>query len=137
MVASEPKCKNVTSHLKDRYEVPECDRWNVEALYPSWHAWEKDLDQWVRPLQKIHWPEWDDYQGRLADPKNLKEFLDKMFLFDRHLSRLYTYAHLRHDEDVTAEQANQAYTRMVSFLYSFREDLHTVSGDGAAYGAFG
>lgn len=123
MVASEPKCKNLTSHLKDRYDVPECDRWNVEALYSSWQAWEKDLDKWVRPLQKIHWQEWDDYQGHLADPKKLKEFLDKMFLFDRHLSRLYTYAHLRHDEDVTAEQPNQAYTRMVSFLYSFREEL--------------
>ncbi|MCX6988901.1 MAG: oligoendopeptidase F [Chlamydiae bacterium] len=123
MVASKPPFEKTTDKVRDRNAIPAGDRWNVEALYDSWVDWEKDLEKWVRPLHTPHWPELEVYQGHLAEPQKLKELMDKTFFIDRHLSKLYTYAHLRHDEDVSAEIPNQAYTRMVSFLYAFREEL--------------
>jgi hypothetical protein len=35
--------------VKERFEIPKEDLWNVEALYPSWQAWEEDLERWARP----------------------------------------------------------------------------------------
>ena len=112
--------------VKERKEIPLDDCWNVEALYLSWDAWEKDVEKWARPVLKPHWPEFDAFRGKLSDPKMVAELLEKTFTIDRALSKLYTYAHLRHDEDVSAEQPNKAYTRMVSFLYEFREELSWV-----------
>lgn len=112
--------------VKERSEVPQEDRWNVEALYASWDAWGKDLEKWARPSQKPHWPELSVYKGKLSDPKVLVELFEKSFVIDRALSKLYTYAHLRHDEDVAAEEPNKSYTRMVSFLYEFREETSWV-----------
>lgn len=124
-VAGESVEKKI-DRVRERSEIPAEDRWNVEALYASWDAWEKDVETWARPRAKPHWPEMDAFKGKLSDPKMVAALLEKTFLFDRHLSKLYTYAHLRHDEDVSAEVPNKAYTRMVSFLYEFREELSWV-----------
>ena len=115
-----------TDRVKERKEIPLDDCWNVEALYLSWDEWEKDVEKWARPALKPHWPEFDSFKGKLSDPNVVAEFLDKTFTFDRALSKLYTYAHLRHDEDVSAEVPSKAYTRMVSFLYEFKEELSWV-----------
>jgi len=124
-VAGESVEKKI-DRVRERSEIPAEDRWNVEALYASWDAWEKDVETWARPKARPHWPEMNDFKGKLSDPKMVAALLEKTFLFDRHLSKLYTYAHLRHDEDVSAEVPNKAYTRMVSFLYEFREELSWV-----------
>jgi oligoendopeptidase F len=126
MSQSVTEVKKKIDKLLERQDVPMQDRWNVEALYASWEEWDKDLKIWARPDSSPHWPEFNDFKGKLSDPKKLFELLEKSCLFDRHLSKLYTYAHLRHDEDVASEIPNTNYTRMVSYLYSFKEELSWV-----------
>jgi oligoendopeptidase F len=58
----------------------------------------------------------------MKKPENLKELVVLCCDIDRHLSKLYTYAHLRHDEDVAEETAKKAYARIVSLLYAFRQE---------------
>ncbi len=97
--------------------------WDVEALYPSWEAWNQDLDKWGRGESDPHWPELVPFRETWKEsPENLKALLDLCCLIDRHLSRLYTYAHLRHDEDVAEEIAKNAYSRIVTLLYAFRQE---------------
>lgn len=108
---------------QERAETAPQYHWNVEALYPSWEAWEQDLRQWGRETDSPHWPELVPLRQTWSQsPENLKKLIEICNEIDRHLSKLYTYAHLRHDEDVAAETAKKAYARIVSLLYAFRQE---------------
>ena len=88
--------------MKKREEVALEDRWNVEALYPDQAAWEQAFKKLVPyPQQTPHWPSLQAYQGTFdRGPQKVKEALDLLMEIDRELTKLYTYAHLRHDEDI-------------------------------------
>jgi oligoendopeptidase F len=108
---------------QERSSVPVEDRWNVEALYPSLEEWEKDLTRWGREGQSLKWPEIAQFKGKLAQgPAELKALLEVCFEIERHLSKVYTYAHLRHDEDVANEVYKKAHARSVALLYDFRQE---------------
>ncbi len=108
---------------QERREVPVEDRWNLEAFYPSLEAWEEEMQRWGREGQHPKWPEVAKFKGRLAQgPVELRTLLTVCLDFDRHLSKLYTYAHLKHDEDVTNEIYKQAHARISALLYDFRQE---------------
>ncbi len=109
--------------IKERKDVPLQDRWDVESLYATWEDWERDFVLKVRPSQKPHWPELLHYKMKLSDEKLLKEFLDLYFLTDRQITKLYTFSHLKNDEDVAEEYARQANARMLASIYEYREEL--------------
>lgn len=109
--------------VKERAEVPIADKWNVEVLYPSLAEWEEDLKVWGREGSSPHWPELTKFKGKLSEsPEVLKNLLELSFSFDRHLSKLYTYAHLRHDEDVAQNLHKEAYSRITSLLHDYRQE---------------
>lgn len=108
---------------QERTAIAKKFHWNVEALYPSWEAWQQDLDTWGREEKEPHWPEIIPFrQTWMQKPENLKILLELCIDIDRHLSKLYTYAHLRHDEDVAEEIAKKGHSRIVSLLYAFRQE---------------
>jgi oligoendopeptidase F len=116
-----------TSHplevTKERSAILPQYHWNVEALYPSWEAWKQDLDKWGREEASPHWPEIASLRATWSQsPENLKQLLELCLEIDRQLTKLYTYAHLRHDEDVAEEKAKNAYSRIVSLHYAFRQE---------------
>ncbi len=103
--------------MKTRTEISLDDKWNVEALYPSLESWEKEFNQ-------SKWPQLIAFRGRLADsPAVMAQFLKDYFHIDQGLSKLYTYAHLRHDEDVAEEAHRQAFVRAMTMLHQFREEM--------------
>ena len=90
--------------LPSRSQVAAKNKWNVEALYP-------DPDQCMEDLSLIkgnetapHWPSLVSYQGQLSDPVKMAEFLEQYLAFERKIEKLYTYAHLRFDEDLDNDQ---------------------------------
>ncbi|MBM3199116.1 MAG: oligoendopeptidase F family protein, partial [Chlamydiae bacterium] len=107
---------------KERKEVGEKDCWNVEAMYVDWSTWERDFQKWGRPSQAVHWPELSSEQFSLMQVQDVKKVLDISVQIDRALTFLYTYAHLRHDEDVSEETAKKAYSSALGAFYSFREE---------------
>jgi len=110
--------------MKTREEVPLDDRWNVEALYPNQNAWEQAFKKFVpNPQKSPHWPALQQYQGTLEkDPKKVKEALDLMMGIDRELSKLYTYAHLRHDEDIANPQFKKNYEQILTLAHAFAQE---------------
>lgn len=108
----------------DRDKVALDDRWNVEALYPSFNQWEEDLQTWGRESQKKpRWPEVTNFRGQLARSENeIASLLKNIFNIERHLSKLYTYAHLRHDEDVAHDLHKKNHARISALLYDFKEE---------------
>lgn len=110
--------------MKKRDEVLLEDQWNVEALYSSQEAWEQAFKAFVpHPQQKPHWPAFQAFQGTLQKgPEQLKQALDLMMQIDRELSKLYTYAHLRHDEDIANPQFKKSYEQILAIAHSFAQE---------------
>lgn len=99
------------------------DKWDVESLYPSWEAWEREMEKIGREKKTPHWPEIAELRkGFNGRPSQVKQLLGLCLDADRHLSKLYVYAHLRHDEDVASETPKQAFGRISSLLYDFRKE---------------
>jgi oligoendopeptidase F len=88
--------------IPERSSIPEAWRWDVAALYPTPEAWEEDyarLPALLGPLEAL--------RGQLAKAETVRRFLELDSELDVLLDRLYTYAHLKADED-TAQTPNQA-----------------------------
>jgi oligoendopeptidase F len=109
--------------IQERAQVAETDRWNVKALYPSLAEWKKDFTKWQGEEKSPHWPKIGTFRGRLAEgPKVIEELLKYYLELERNLSKLYTYAHLRHDEDVADDAHKQAYIRITALLNDLRQE---------------
>ena len=108
--------------VKERIDVESKDRWNVEAMYSNWASWEKDFEKWGRPGKKVRFLELASSQFSLKNPEDVRKLLDLFMEIDSALSFVYTYAHLRHDEDVAEEVAKKAYSSALGAFYSFREE---------------
>lgn len=106
----------------ERSQVAKQDQWNVEALYPNMEAWNKEFAQLVPPASP-HWPNLATYKGQLEKPEILKQALDTLFDISRKLTKLYTYAHLRHDEDITQDAYKTAYNKIVAALHDFNQEI--------------
>jgi len=105
---------------RERQEVPSDERWNVEALYPAAAEWKKEFDSTKGNKTQPRWPNLKAYEGKLKDPAELAAFFDAFFKLDRTLSRLYTYAHLRQDEDLGNDEFKRYFGQISSLGHDFR-----------------
>ncbi len=109
--------------MKTRQEAAQKDVWNTEALYPNFQAWENHFKSICK--EKNHnqeqWPEISKWKGKLSNEKNLSEFFKYLFNLSKELEQLYTYAHLRHDEDIADTQHKGAYSRITTMLHQFSQ----------------
>ncbi|MDR0993502.1 MAG: oligoendopeptidase F [Verrucomicrobiota bacterium] len=82
-----------------RRDLPEELTWNLSPLFASPEAWEAafaKLDEAAAPVLCM--------QGKLDSPAAVAKLLEAETGLDRLLDRLYTFAHLRHDEDTTNDE---------------------------------
>lgn len=87
--------------IPERGSIPEKDRWDLSPLYASNDAWESHFAEIEKKI-----PRYESYRGRLAESYSvLKEAVEFDLDVSRDLDRLFTYAHLRSDED----KSNQYY----------------------------
>lgn len=108
---------------KVRSEICAEDKWNIEALYPSMASWQKDLKAIGRLEKKPHWPDLARFKGKLGkDAKTLKAALEVLFDIAKRLSKLYTYAHLRHDEEITNEAFKIAFMQISHLHHDFNQE---------------
>ncbi len=103
-----------------RSEIPLKNKWNIEALYSDPSLWMQDLSAVQGKEASPRWPELKSYQGKLADPKALGEFMHHYLSLNRKLSKLATYAHLRLDEDL----GNDEFKRNYGLISSINHDFH-------------
>src|SRR5690625_2637682 len=86
-----------TKELKARKDVPEELTWRLEDIFSTDEAWEKELKQLQGDISEI-----DQFQGKLAESADtLFALLKKQDELSSRLSKLYTYAHMRYDQDTT------------------------------------
>ncbi len=101
-----------------RSSVPEKDRWDLAPLFPSDEAWEALFTEIEGLL-----PRYGAYRGRLAESASLfREALEFDLETSRKLERLFTYAHLKSDEDKANQRYQGLYQRAMS-LYTRASEL--------------
>jgi len=87
-----------------REAIPEDSTWDLDGLYPDDAAWKAELASLEAEVAR-----YETYRGTLADSAtSLAACLTFDMNVSRTLDRLYTYAHLKNDEDktVTFHQGN-------------------------------
>lgn len=80
-----------------REEVPVEKTWRLEDIFATNEDWEKE---WQEVKDML--PEFDQYQGNLhQSAENLFKLMQLQDNISDRLSKLYTYAHMRYDQDTT------------------------------------
>lgn len=110
-----------------REEIKKECRWNVESMYPTFDDWKKDF---LTVSQNGQHPVWKDiisYKGKLGEgAQTLKKAFDHIFEADRKLSILYTYAHLRHDEDIANDKHKAGFSQALMIVQDFGQAISWV-----------
>jgi oligoendopeptidase F len=110
-----------TVEERDRANVAERFKWNLTDLYPSDAAWRNAMDSIRAEFKKL-----GAFQGKLESSANvLANALDLIWQVDKEVSRLWSYASLRSDED----------TR-VSGTQGMQQEVQRLSADFRAQTAY-
>ena len=80
-----------------RDEIPEQAQWDLSGLYSTNEDWDNDFT-----LLEADLPRYASFQGTLSQSfLKLKECIEFDMSFSRRIEKLYTFAHLKNDEDKT------------------------------------
>lgn len=89
--------KKTKKSLPARSEIPVEETWRLEDIFPTDEAWEQEFHQVKAMIPKL-----GEYKGRLGEsPEVLYEALQYQDEVSMRLGKLYTYAHMRYDQDTT------------------------------------
>ncbi|MCH9610927.1 MAG: Oligoendopeptidase F, plasmid [Chlamydiales bacterium] len=105
-----------TTEIKKRSQIEQSDKWNAEALFASPAKWGEQFGtfSWEKLLQ---------FRGRLGEGSSvLQEALEALFAASRELEKLHTYAHMRHDEETTADNFKSDYQKIMAKYAQFQQE---------------
>jgi oligoendopeptidase F len=109
--------------VKTRNETAIEDKWNIEALFSSPEEWNKEFAE-SAPPQSPRFPTLTQFKNTLAEgPHQVRKFLDLFFETDRKLSKLFTYAHMKHDEEITDPKSKAAFIEAQGAFHAFHEEM--------------
>ena len=101
-----------------RSDIPREHQWDLTPLFADDAHWRSRYDQVAAEL-----PGYDTYRGRLGEsPEVLAEAIAFDLDLSRRIERLYTFAHLKNDEDKSNQTYLAMYQRAVS-LYTRASEL--------------
>lgn len=123
--------KKTTSILK-RSEVPVEDTWDLETIFKSDDNWENEF----QAVQKLI-PNLSSFKGTLGkDSNSLLHAIQEIEKVEMRLSKLYTYAHLKNDQDTTNsfyqglyDRAERLYIELSSTTSYFEPEILTIEED--------
>ncbi len=106
--------ENPTDNIRipGRRELPEAETWDLTPLFASPEDWEaafQTLEAAAAPVLTM--------QGKLDSSEAVAALFEAETALDRLLERLYTFAHLRHDED-TADDDGQVREARIRARYA-------------------
>ena len=98
--------------VKSRNEIPEKDKWTIDEMYPEAGQWEAELKSTLDKTQGLL-----EFSGRLGSSASV--LADALILsdeVDQSFERLYTYAHMKLDEDNGVPESQARLDKAVSAL---------------------
>lgn len=86
--------------FKDRENIPEKYRWNLDSLFKTEEEWQDLYESVLGSVDEL-----DIYKGKLErSPSNLINTIEKSLCVSRDIQRLYTYAKMRMDENTRSSK---------------------------------
>ncbi len=121
--------QSAVKKLPARSEIKVEDTWKLEDIFATDDAWEKEFEE-VKALI----PNMAKYQGKLGESADmLYEALQTQDELTRRASILYTYAHMRYDQDTTNssyqglnDRIKTLYTQVASSLSFITPELLSI-----------
>ncbi|MBI5274442.1 MAG: oligoendopeptidase F [Chlamydiales bacterium] len=104
--------------MKNRSDILLKDTWNVDALF-SLSTWKEALDE-VKQKVDAGLEDITVLLGEIKDPVKLKKLLDNYFDISLQIEKLFTYSHLRFDEDTKNEEHKISYNRAMALYFQFK-----------------
>lgn len=105
--------------LKDRKDIPEKYKWDIESLYESTKHWEDDLKYVLEKME-----DFQKYKGKLNTSGQvlLDALNDEMELY-RKAHSVYAYANMKLDEDTRVSSSQEIYDRALSVFVKLEEKI--------------
>ncbi len=104
-----------------RKEIPDEAKWDLSGLYLQESLWQKDFKELEKYLAH-----YETFKGTLATSvEDIKKCLDFDISVSRKIEKLYTYAHLRNDEDKTHSKNQENFEKIVR--------LHTFAAKASSF----
>ncbi|MDW8517303.1 oligoendopeptidase F [Priestia flexa] len=121
--------QSTVKKLPNRSEIKVEDTWRLEDIFETDEAWEKEFHA-VKALV----PEMEQYRGKLGESADtLFKALQQQDELTMRVSKLYTYAHMRYDQDTTNsfyqglnDRIKMLYTEIASALSYVTPELLAV-----------
>ena len=89
-------------------------QWDLSSLFKNDEEWEAAFQETDSLIAQIA-----QYEGRLNNASDIRNFLDADTQAERKMDNLLTYASLRRSEDTRAEQAQSMYARVFGKYVAF------------------
>lgn len=98
--------------LRERKDIPEKYKWNLEAIYSDESLWEEDL----KKLSELA-AEMKSFEGRLTESADtIYKALTINDDIERTAGKLGAYAHMRRDEDTSLGKYQEMYGRFLTVI---------------------
>ncbi|WP_249870113.1 oligoendopeptidase F [Oceanobacillus saliphilus] len=86
-----------TKELPKRSEVPLDSTWRLEDIFTTDEQWQAELKELQQEIPKV-----EQYKGKLSESADtLYDLLKLQDALSERLGKLYTYSHMRYDQDTT------------------------------------
>ncbi|NOG44925.1 MAG: oligoendopeptidase F [Calditrichaeota bacterium] len=99
-----------------RDQINQKDKWRLEDIFVSDENWEiefKRIKNEIPTLAKL--------KGSLTSGKNLLSAISQMHKVEEAIGKLYSYAHMRNDEDKSVAKHQEQYDRMGGLLIEYNQ----------------
>lgn len=105
------------SKLKNREEIEEIYKWDLSSLYENDELWEKAYVNVQSAIKDIQ-----EYKGNLFDSSNVfKQAVELELELSRNVSRLFTYAKMKQDENTQIADYQAMTSRAESLSFEVEE----------------
>lgn len=117
-----------TSVLKEkqvlsRNEIAQEDCWNTSVIYADRQAWQADVDALqANSNNECIWPNLQAVHYHLEQPQSLLSLIETVNDIERKLEKLYVFAHLIHDQDITNQEAIADLKIVIRIFSLFKEE---------------
>lgn len=107
------------SEILTREQVNQQDRWNIKAFYANDQLWQEAFVKAESLSESIA-----KYKGMLGQSAQVvAKALSALFDARRQIDKLYTYSHLRHDEDLSNSHYQVLHERAQKLYYDFEASV--------------
>ncbi|MBQ9418753.1 MAG: oligoendopeptidase F, partial [Synergistaceae bacterium] len=89
-----------SNEVPERSSIPDSAKWNLEAIYESFEAWQKSFDETKSKIEDLA-----KYSGRLGEGSaTLLAFIKDDEAISLELNKLYVYANMKSHEDLREQK---------------------------------